>query len=986
MYGWIITLFQQYLQLRFPSSSSVSWLRYCEVLSLSSFTSIHRHDDLPDSHTLSLLCHILDDLQRHHHILPAEILEEIGALYLQTLIHEGYDNLLRCLGSSFDEWFTNINKIHQHLESIYPNISPPEFWCVSIQHSEVSRSSTIEHNEYVLYYSSHRPDATEIFLPMIRGIVREVAKEYFSTSILAMKLLTTQGIDDSPHSSWSIITMPLNEEPRISSRKYNSPMTPSTAGRCPFQQPDLGDEVRRFSDNSIRSSYHLLQSTTPHFFNHSSHSEAFSLPSPQRSPKESNRQIQQPTQDHVISSSQINGRLGLGESDRSLVTEGEELQRAEDTPHQRERPQLDDLMVLVETEEDNADASRSNDSLPKPEPRHQAPILSRFYRLFQRSSSRLVPVTPRSAGCPPNWTPAVMQPQLKPSIASSLFESIYSFSRSRSQVSALPPPLSAVETLFLSLGIAVEQAVRLYPFHILFDIQSLSILSSGLAVSEYLNMQENLCLDELFTLKQPKKFTWIMLQRSLELSAQEAMVASARTLPSPVLRTSIVITVISKEPSKRCPKDHKPHGFQLTGQVICSQSATSSTSVALFLANPHVTSVSDMLSQGLSLFDLEEYPLAQSLVIQSEVMRLETMVSLQKEKAAEVQVEASQSLANEMKTVASKAEEALDVKKIFVRTVSHEIRTPLTVAKMGLSLLERDFTSYVSSVTSPVPSALASLPQLDSSSATTATVPTASAPTVPLIRECIEEIQLSLETAINILNDLLAYEKLESGILVTFKTLRPLRLSEQQSQQRRVPCCLMDSIRPFRLQAQEKEIELLVEDRHEECFNDSGGVLCVEDMLVHVDENKMSQVIRNLLSNAIKFTPPKGTVTVRFQYSTDTVATLPKLSPTVPLTTAHESPVGKNEKAVGEGVGDEIEGKVVEVNGERMEVQRRGTLTVEFIDSGAGISPVSPSLLVVISLLILLVSGEPKKAVPRDHSVLPRQAPRWRRFWTWAME
>jgi signal transduction histidine kinase len=72
-----------------------------------------------------------------------------------------------------------------------------------------------------------------------------------------------------------------------------------------------------------------------------------------------------------------------------------------------------------------------------------------------------------------------------------------------------------------------------------------------------------------------------------------------------------------------------------------------------------------------------------------------------------------------MEEVTKTSSEALSVKKMFVRYVSHEIRTPLTVSSIGMSK----------------------------------------------VAEQVVQCKDSIDIAVCILNDLLSYEKLESGIL-----------------------------------------------------------------------------------------------------------------------------------------------------------------------------------------------------------------------------
>jgi len=99
----------------------------------------------------------------------------------------------------------------------------------------------------------------------------------------------------------------------------------------------------------------------------------------------------------------------------------------------------------------------------------------------------------------------------------------------------------------------------------------------------------------------------------------------------------------------------------------------------------------------------------------------------------------------------------LETKQIFVRSVSHEIRTPLNTVFLGLKLLYEEMTKESKGSE-----------WLD----------------------IIVDLQKSTDSAVDILNDLLAYEKLESGILKLDKSDVSLR------------AFLNDTIHPFLLQVQ----------------------------------------------------------------------------------------------------------------------------------------------------------------------------------------
>jgi signal transduction histidine kinase/ActR/RegA family two-component response regulator len=165
-----------------------------------------------------------------------------------------------------------------------------------------------------------------------------------------------------------------------------------------------------------------------------------------------------------------------------------------------------------------------------------------------------------------------------------------------------------------------------------------------------------------------------------------------------------------------------------------------------------------------------------------------------------------------LKHKASALQRDLDTKQAFVRYVSHEVRTPLNIVLTGLELLKLKL----------------------------ANIPDSEEP-LDLVSDCI----LSTKTAVSILSDLLIYEKLESNLLVLEKTECHL-LS-----------FLVEHVRPFRLQADQKQIEMNIVP-----FRGTELTRRLEQIMVSIDATKIAQVLRNLVSNAVKFSPSGGKVDV----------------------------------------------------------------------------------------------------------------------------
>ena len=227
-----------------------------------------------------------------------------------------------------------------------------------------------------------------------------------------------------------------------------------------------------------------------------------------------------------------------------------------------------------------------------------------------------------------------------------------------------------------------------------------------------------------------------------------------------------------------------------------------------------------------------------------------------------------------LRTISDIQEAALKLKREFVRYVSHEIRSPLNVAFAGLEILKAELEIIGVSA---------------------------------FIRELLEDIYFASNTAIDILNDMLQYEYIDSG---TFKLdLAVMPLFE----------AFKGRLGAYRFMASKKNISLLIEDHvqvseyHASDDIELANQSSKEDdddpmyLVLYMDKFRVEQIIRNLVSNAIKFTPEGGNITMRF------VRTAAVFDPSEAKHPVHD-------------LQDELLIKKIE-----------GYLRVEVVDSGAGI-------------------------------------------------
>jgi signal transduction histidine kinase len=224
------------------------------------------------------------------------------------------------------------------------------------------------------------------------------------------------------------------------------------------------------------------------------------------------------------------------------------------------------------------------------------------------------------------------------------------------------------------------------------------------------------------------------------------------------------------------------------------------------------------------------------------------------------------------------SEAVLQLKREFVRYVSHEIRSPLNVVHAGLELMRADL------IAADVHSSTLSL---------------------------LQDIFSASSAAIDILNDMLQYEHIDSGTFKLELAVMPLLDAFKGRQS------------AYRFMASKKNISLLIEDRIgvSEHYGGSDDIELANHLVserddgdipvLYIDKFRVEQVIRNLVSNGIKFTPEGGTITLRFMRTAAVVAD--------PSEAKH--PV--------HGLEDDSVGKKIECY-----------LRIEVVDSGAGLSSI----------------------------------------------
>jgi signal transduction histidine kinase len=181
-------------------------------------------------------------------------------------------------------------------------------------------------------------------------------------------------------------------------------------------------------------------------------------------------------------------------------------------------------------------------------------------------------------------------------------------------------------------------------------------------------------------------------------------------------------------------------------------------------------------------------------------------------------------ITNEYRHETAKAQMQLEVKRMFVKYVSHEVRTPLNSCMLGIQYMKEI-------IQQPTDASILE------------------------ITDILDEVSEGCNTAIDFMNNLLLYEKVDSMDL-------PLYLKQED-----LSNLCSEVLQSFRMSARQLGVNLNLHI-HESIKALQAGPLhnlhqpSLHDANANIDRPKIVIVLRNLMSNALKFTPENGEVSL----------------------------------------------------------------------------------------------------------------------------
>lgn len=187
----------------------------------------------------------------------------------------------------------------------------------------------------------------------------------------------------------------------------------------------------------------------------------------------------------------------------------------------------------------------------------------------------------------------------------------------------------------------------------------------------------------------------------------------------------------------------------------------------------------------------------------------------------------------------------LEAKRKFVRFISHEVRTPLNSVCMGLSVIQQEIGSALGRESEY--GKLKVKHAVDEKNA-------------EQWLSLSQEILINAQSSVDVLNDLLNYDKIEMGQLsLEYTIVDPWKLVESVVTEFKLPCAAKSIDLTLNFSADDDLADTDLEQGKEPIGSMSEALSKdFKDTKVVGDVIRITQVLRNLISNAVKFTKDEG--------------------------------------------------------------------------------------------------------------------------------
>ena len=219
--------------------------------------------------------------------------------------------------------------------------------------------------------------------------------------------------------------------------------------------------------------------------------------------------------------------------------------------------------------------------------------------------------------------------------------------------------------------------------------------------------------------------------------------------------------------------------------------------------------------------------------------------------------------------------------------MSHEIRSPLSVVSAGLEILKADLEALR---------------------------------VAGSILDLLSDINFANNNAIEILDDMLQYEHIDSGIFKLELAVSPLQ------------GLFVGRLEAYKYMAAKKDVTLVIKDlvnvseyyslpdseRDGPFVPDTKMIASATTMVLYIDKFRVEQILRNLVSNAVKFTPNNGTITFCFSLVSITE-----------IAAAAAAAVNRLHQEI-------VDQPILKLEDEAVDKQISSYLRIEIIDSGVG--------------------------------------------------